>query len=284
MTAASGPSSRLAPTSGSGAGGLHSPTRTGEAEIAPLWRALPNWLTASRVMMATVFFVILTLWRYDDSRASRGETDWLLIASALLFVVATLTDALDGYLARRWGVESLLGRIMDPFADKLLVLGALIFMAGPDFWWRFPGEHVARFSGHGLQISGIYPWMVVVVVARELLVTSMRGVLEAQGVKFGASWPGKLKMIFQSVAIPAILGLVALTPVLPTFDAGTGPGVRPWGRDAIDVIAWSMVGVTILSGLPYVWRALRMLSEIRAEVREHKHTGGAAERADGGDA
>ncbi len=173
------------------------------------------------------------------------------LASALLFVVATLTDALDGYLARRWGVESLLGRIMDPFADKLLVLGALIFMAGPDFWWRFPGEHVARFSGHGLQISGIYPWMVVVVVARELLVTSMRGVLEAQGVKFGASWSGKLKMIFQSVAIPAILGLVALTPVLPTFDAGTGPGVRPWGRDAIDVTAWSMVGVTILSDMVY---------------------------------
>lgn len=220
-------------------------------------RALPNWLTVSRVVMAVVFFLILTLWRWEDSAASRGRVDGLLLACAALFAVATLTDALDGYLARRWQVESVFGRIMDPFADKVLVLGALVFMAGPDFWWNFPDGH-ATLAGHGVQITGIYPWMVVAIIGRELMVTSIRGVLEAQGIRFGAVWAGKLKMILQSVCIPAILAIIALMPTTPVVGAGGEPD-SPVGRIIVNVLAWSMVGVTILSGLPYLTRALGLL-------------------------
>ncbi len=234
-------------------------------------RALPNWLTVSRVVMAVVFFAILTLWRWDGSAAQTGGVDALLLACAALFAVATLTDALDGYLARRWNVESAFGRIMDPFADKVLVLGALVFLAGPDFWWRFPEGHAARLAGSGIQISGIYPWMVVAIIARELMVTSIRGVLEAQGVRFGAVWAGKLKMIFQSAGIPAILAIIALWPTAPVVSAGDPGWHATAGRIAVDVIAWTMVGVTLLSGVPYVTKGFSLL-----RVKDGAGAGGGA--------
>ncbi len=212
--------------------------------------------------MAIVFFGVLTAWRYDGSAASLGKTDWLLILAAGLFVVAGLTDFLDGYLARRWRVESVFGRIMDPFADKILVIGSAVFLAGPDFWWPTPQSH--KFIGHGIQLSGIYPWMVVAITGRELLVTSIRGVLESQGMKFGAEWSGKLKMGCQSVCVPAVLLTIALTSVIPRPDGGLGP----WGRVTIDVMVWTTVVVTLLSGAPYLWRACGMLAQWQRDRRE----------------
>lgn len=246
----------------------------GNAPTAPayIWRVLPNWLTASRVGMAVVFFVILTLWRWEGSAASFGRIDWLLLGCAALFTVATVTDLLDGYLARRWQVESAFGRIMDPFADKVLVIGALVFLAGPDFWWRFPDGHTARLTGPGVQLSGIYPWMVVVIVARELLVTSIRGFMESQGVKFGADMWGKVKMVVQSAAIPIILGLLAITPAMPMPDPAElvvgGDGFdKPWGYWAVTGVALAMVVMTIISGVPYAVRACVLVAQMRAEER-----------------
>ncbi|MCW5764467.1 MAG: CDP-alcohol phosphatidyltransferase family protein [Phycisphaeraceae bacterium] len=226
-----------------------------------LQRALPNWLTASRVVLAGVFFAVLTLWRFEDSAAARSQVDWMLLGAAALFGIAVATDALDGYLARRWKVESMFGRIMDPFADKILVLGALVFLAGPDFWWRFPDGHPARVSGHGIQISGVYPWMAVLMVGRELLVTSIRAVLEGQGVKFSSDWWGKWKMILQSAAIPAILIIIAAAPVRP--DAAGAFWKGDPGRVVVDLIVWTTLAVTVLSGVPYVARCLHVLAQRR---------------------
>lgn len=223
-----------------------------------LRRAIPNWLTASRVGFAIIFFIVLTLWRYEGSSAARGQVDWLLLAAAGLFGIAVATDALDGYLARRWNAESAFGRIMDPFADKILVIGALVFLAGPDFWWHFPEGSRARLSGLGIQISGFYPWMAVAMIGRELLVTSIRAVAEGQGVKFSADWWGKGKMILQSITIPAVLVIIATSRVLPD-PSGAAGWAAFWkgdpGRIAIDLLAWLTVGVTIISGVPYVMRA-----------------------------
>lgn len=242
--------------------------------VSPLRRALPNWLTASRVLMAVVFFLVLTVWRYDGSEASRGRTDWWLAFSASLFIVAGLTDIVDGHLARRWNAETTFGRIMDPFADKILVIGALVFLAGPDFWVPLPQHR--GFSGHGIQVSGVYPWMVVVIVGRELLVTSIRGALESRGVRFGADWSGKLKMFCQSVCIPTCLFTTAVTNVVPTLTPAPGaaaPGTNssaatlgvveqlPWGRWTVDITVWVTVTVTVLSAVPYVLRCLRLLAE-----------------------
>src|SRR5215831_10681530 len=87
-------------------------------------RHVPNILTVSRLALAAAFFVVLSPWQYEKSPALRGSgPDWRLLFSAVLFVVAAITDALDGLLARRWGVVSVFGRVMDPFADKILVIG-----------------------------------------------------------------------------------------------------------------------------------------------------------------
>lgn len=245
------------------------PTREVKAAaIAPpsiLWRELPNWLTASRVVMSLVFFAVLTFWRYGGSPASRGQTEWWLIFSASLFILASLTDVLDGYLARRWHVESAFGRIMDPFADKVLVIGALVFLAGPDFW--LPTTEIHRYIGFGLQLSGVYPWMVVVIIGRELLVTSIRGVLEGQGVRFGADWSGKLKMFLQCVCVPTVLMTIGVTNVVPHAGGAT------WGRLLIDVVVWLTVIATLLSGVPYVFRAVGIMNDRRRLKRSATGSG-----------
>jgi CDP-diacylglycerol--glycerol-3-phosphate 3-phosphatidyltransferase len=207
------------------------------------WRAhVPNVLTCLRVVLACGLFAMLSVWRYADSPAAArgGGVDWFLLAAAGLFVAAAVTDALDGYLARRWKAVSVFGRIMDPFADKLLVIGAFAFMSSAAFWWE-------QAEGGGRQVSGVQAWMVAVVLGRELLVTSIRGAMEGMGVSFAASGSGKVKMILQSVVIPLVLVILATTRV-------TG-SPRPVAGVAIDVAVWATVIVTAWSGLPYVSRA-----------------------------
>lgn len=216
-------------------------------------RSLPNYLTVARLVLAVAFFAVLTPWRYEASPvhvpgAGVGEGgtggaggrggDWWLIASAAIFILAAATDALDGHLARKWNVVSVFGRIMDPFADKLLVIGAFAFLAGPGFWLPDP-------AGGGRQVSAVLPWMVALILGRELLVTSIRGVMEGQGISFAATASGKWKMILQSVAVPGVLVLLAL-----------GAGETRAGALTIAVLVWATVVVTVWSGLPYVARAM----------------------------
>ena len=139
---------------------------------------------------------------------------------------------------------------MAPFADTLLVVGAFVFLAGPGFTTDgSPAE----------QISGVYPWMVAVILGRELLVTSIRAVFEGQGVSFAASWSGKGKMILQSVCVPAVLVLIALAnPVVPLPHRHVAEP-PPFARLAIDSVVWVTVVVTVWSGLPYVLRAIAIL-------------------------
>lgn len=235
---------------------------------------MPNILTGSRVIIAVVFFALLTRWRWEDSSAqalSRGTSDlkdWWLLLAASLFIIAGLTDILDGYLARAWNVETAFGRVMDPFADKILVVGGFVFLASADWWYEFSDPRVVKLSGHGMQVSGIYPWMVVVILGRELLVTSIRGVLEGQGVKFGADVWGKLKMFTQSVAVPTSLIAPAITKVVPD-DVTASFWSFPWGRITIDLTARVMLVVTIISTVPYVWRGVQLLSR-NGKVAEAK--------------
>ncbi len=204
----------------------------------PFRRSLPNALTMLRLVLAAAFFGTLNAYRYPDH-----NTLWANIA-VVFFVAAAITDAFDGYLARKWHVESVFGRIMDPFCDKVLVLGAFIYLAGPRFVFR---EWVEAGEFHTMA-TGVYPWMVVVVLARELLVTGFRGEAESMGVSFASNWVGKAKMILQSIVIPLVIVL--------TVNFKTG------GEDTLNVAAWVtcyvvvyvMVIVTILSGLPYVSR------------------------------
>lgn len=218
-------------------------------------RGLPNVLTLGRVALAVVFVVALSIWRIDRTRlplqAPTG-LDWWLLAAAAVFIAAALTDAADGYLARRWRVVSVFGRVMDPFADKLLVIAAFVLLAGPAFTSRhFPGE----------SFSCVEPWMAVVVLGRELLVTSIRGVYEGKGVSFAATWSGKWKMILQCVCVPLVLVLIATRDTRPDVGGDTHgdgwDGATPGARYVIMLVVWATVLVTAWSGVPYVLRAVR---------------------------
>ena len=183
---------------------------------------LPNQLTAARLVLAVVLFAFI------------AYSSWL--SCLLVFAVAVVTDGLDGYLARRQGLTSTLGRNLDPLVDKVLIGGAYIFLLplGQAEGW-------------------LHPWMVTLIVARELIITSLRSFLENQGVSFGADWLGKIKMVLQCAALCSIF--IALYAVaLET--SGQWLQLLTLARDCL---IWAMLVATALSGLQYLWRAASLL-------------------------
>ena len=220
---------------------------------------IPNLLTMLRLVLAAAFFVVLAYYKFDHDRYT------LLLPAIVLFIFAAMTDWLDGLLARRWQVESKFGRIMDPFCDKVLILGALCFLAGPGFvssWINNDASPAIIESG---QVSGIYPWMVVVIIARELLVTGIRGEMEGTGHKFGANLWGKLKMILQSIVVPAVLLFVWFLDRVSNLghdSLGTGMAILSFVFIR-DILVYATIVVTVLSGLPYVIGAYRVAKSER---------------------
>ncbi len=234
-------------------------------KAGPWERATPNALTGARIILAVAFFAVLTPFTYRQSPLASGTgPDWWLLLAAAIFVVAAITDALDGYLARRWNAETTFGRIMDPFADKLLVIGAFIFLAGPGFTHTggsilhapFRPDLPENVSG---SVTGVQAWMVAVILGRELLVTSIRGEAEGRGIRFGSIASGKWKMILQSVCIPAVLVLMNVPGGVGSGTAGEGESRRPgeWATWAILGLVYSTVLVTAWSGVPYITKAMR---------------------------
>ncbi|MGB7158334.1 MAG: CDP-alcohol phosphatidyltransferase family protein [Tepidisphaeraceae bacterium] len=213
-------------------------------------RHVPNLITGSRLVLAAAFFVLLGLYQYEG----RGHPS-LLIAAFVIFVAALVSDYLDGYLARKWKVEGAFGRVVDPFADKILVLGSFIFFAGKNFIIPESIEHPAAHPMVVKTITGVAPGIVIILLARELLVTSLRGISEAAGQSFGAVWAGKFKMAFQSGTILAILVYVMLRPWL------IEQGYETVARVLRDIGIWGTVLITVYSGLTYVTRAVSLFRQ-----------------------
>ena len=163
---------------------------------------------------------------------------WLTAAG--LFVFAVLTDVLDGWIARRYKLITQLGRIMDPFVDKFITSGTFLFLLPVT------------------QQSGVTPWMVVIVLGREMLVTSLRGFLEQRGADFSASFSGKLKMFLQCVAATA--AILSMHPPIAEWSVG-----RMEFTAVRDVLLWSMVAVTVWSGWDYVQRAIVLLRGVETK-------------------
>lgn len=183
-------------------------------------------------MLSAAFFSVLFL--LPSCSFAREEA--LGTLAVVVFIIAALTDILDGYLARRWNVVSVFGRVMDPFCDKLLVLGALVMLATPPYCVH----------------SGIRAWMVVLILGRELYVTSVRAVAESQGLAFPADRWGKIKMFLQCVAIPFAI-FVGTHP-----EAAKSPVWQAWRDGTI----WAMVAGTVFSLVPYVIRSATVLKSV----------------------
>ena len=210
-----------------------------------MYRQVPNLITILRLVLTVMFFFILNI---NDERNFERQM-WIGFG---VFLVATLTDILDGYLARKWKAESAFGRIVDPFVDKILICGAFIFFSSNHFIdvavrSKFPEAALALPPAGVLpSLTGVVPWMVVVLVAREFLITSIRGLAEAQGVAFRADWAGKIKMFTQSVAAAAVLVDLALINKVG------------WVHMTRDIAIWVTVVVTILSATTYILRAWKI--------------------------
>jgi CDP-diacylglycerol--glycerol-3-phosphate 3-phosphatidyltransferase len=181
---------------------------------------VPNLLSLVRIPLAVAIFACIV------------HHDWL--AALVLFLAATATDWLDGWWARRYGPLTLIGRNLDPLADKVLVCGAFIYLIP-------------------VETAGILPWMVTVVVVRELLVTGIRGMVEATGKKFGADWFGKLKMALQC----AVLIGVFLIQWWRTDELS--PSALKILEPLQSILLWLMLAATVGSGVQYVVKAARMM-------------------------
>jgi CDP-diacylglycerol---glycerol-3-phosphate 3-phosphatidyltransferase len=184
------------------------------AKTQPRFWNVPNTLTVGRLVLAVFVFAFIS-WQ------------WYELALAA-FVVAALSDALDGYFARLLGQDTAIGRQLDPLIDKVIVSGCYIYLA--------------TIAG-----TGVYPWMVTAIVVRELLIQGLRSLLEGQGQPFGAKMAGKLKTTVQCLSVIAIL--LALCATAP-------PQAFLWIRD---ILTWLAVALTIYSGASYLSSAMPAL-------------------------
>ena len=187
-----------------------------------MWKHVPNMLTFMRLGM-TIIFLLMVL--YSPDVANRPL---FLDIAFVLFVVAGLTDIVDGIVARRYDASTKFGRMIDPLADKILVCGAFVC---------FAVVGLPRLFNWGPTTLAIVHWTVVgILIVREVYVTIIRHRAEAQGINFGAVAAGKIKMFLQTFAIGTVL-------------IKTAHVEAAWGHWFTLITFVAMIAMTIISGL-----------------------------------
>jgi len=166
---------------------------------------LPNKLTVARVI-AVPFFIIAYVFGYD-------------LIAFIIFVAASLTDMLDGQIARKYGLVTNFGKIMDPLADKILVYSAFCCM---------------------VEIGLVPAWMLIIILAREFIVAGMRTVAASEGIVVAAGTSGKIKTVLQMIAVPLLLLIGVLD-----FE---------WVNILAMVFLWASLIMTVVSGAEYIIR------------------------------
>ena len=175
---------------------------------------LPNKLTILRVIMIPFFVAFLML-------ENGANTTYRYIAAAL-FIIASLTDLLDGKIARKYNLVTNFGKFMDPLADKLLVCSALICM---------------------IELGQLPAWMVIIIISREFIISGFRLVASDNGVVIAASYWGKFKTTFQ------MIGVVLLILNIPALSMVTG------------IVIWIAVALTVISLVDYIVKNAGVLKE-----------------------
>ena len=175
---------------------------------------LPNKLTTLRVIMIP-FFVFFLLWQ-------NGENYTFRMIALALFIIASLTDLLDGKIARKYNLVTNFGKFMDPLADKLLVCSALICL---------------------IELNALPAWMVIIIISREFIMSGFRLIASDNGVVIAASYWGKFKTTFQMVSVVLlILDIPALAFVTT-------------------ICVWIALVLTIVSLVDYIYKNHKILTE-----------------------
>ena len=181
---------------------------------------LPNFLTVLRILLVPVLVVALL--------GAGGEASDVLAAA--VFWVASVTDAIDGWIARSREQITTFGKLMDPVADKLLVIAALLSL---------------------VSLGRLEAWVAMVIIAREFAVTVARLQARAEGVVIAANWWGKAKTLVQMLTI----FLLILFDPAPTW---------------VEVLVYAMVAVTVISGIDYFFGMRKLLREAEARRAAHR--------------
>jgi CDP-diacylglycerol--glycerol-3-phosphate 3-phosphatidyltransferase len=182
---------------------------------------LPNTLSLVRVFLAPLVLLFLTL-RINAPVPYLtdlvGGISWGDLLAGSVFIVAAITDSLDGYIARKHKLVTTLGKFIDPLADKVLVIAAMVAL---------------------VELQRIPAWIVVVIITREFVVTGLRLVASAEGVVIAASRGGKIKTVFQ---------IIAVSLLILRLPGGTG-------------LMWVAMFLTVWSGMEYLVGGAKMLIE-----------------------
>ena len=175
---------------------------------------LPNKLTVLRVILIPFFVVSMMI--------ENGANQTFRYVAAAIFIIASLTDMLDGKIARKYNLVTNFGKFMDPLADKLLVCSALICL---------------------IQLGQLPAWMVIIIVSREFIISGFRLVAAEQGIVIAASYWGKFKTTFQ---------MIAVVLMIPNFEA----------LSAVTLICtWAALILTIISLVDYIAKNHKVLTE-----------------------
>ena len=180
---------------------------------------VPNFLTVLRILLVPVLVVVLL-------GASKSDGD---VLAAIVFGIASFTDAIDGWLARRHEAITTFGKLMDPVADKLLIIAALLSL---------------------VSLNRLDAWVAMVIIAREFAVTVTRMAATQQGVVIAANWWGKAKTVVQVQAIFFLIAMGTPTPL--------------W----VDIWVYAAVLITVISGIDYFFGLRRHLNEADREAAE----------------
>jgi CDP-diacylglycerol---glycerol-3-phosphate 3-phosphatidyltransferase len=182
-----------------------------------------NWanrLTVSRLVLTVLFVAMLNCtWIYART------------AAFIIFLIAGVTDFVDGEIARRWGIITNFGKLMDPLVDKIMMAAAFISL---------------------VPMGAIPAWAATTVVAREFLITGLRLMASARGQVLPAEGLGKHKTAWQIITVIFFLGLLSAEE-LHYGNAESGWWYRAW-NDGGPVLVWVTVALTLYSGLRYAWR------------------------------
>lgn len=169
---------------------------------------LPNALASLRILLAPIMFWIILNPEYFTDNGY--HISWNYYVAALLFVLASITDFFDGYIAREWNQSTMLGAIIDPLADKMLTLAAFLGL---------------------MMIGEASAWAIYIIIVRELFITGIRTIAVSEAISVKASWAGKVKTVFQMIAIGFLLMH------------------WPFATELL----WFAVALTVYSGLEYLY-------------------------------
>lgn len=181
----------------------------------------PNKLTVLRIILIPVYMLFYML-----------DTNWSLYAALLIFIAASLTDQLDGHLARKNNQVTTFGKLMDPLADKMLILAALVCFVEKD-------------------VPYITSWVIVIILAREFMVSGVRMLAMGENNVIAASIWGKAKTVSQFVLTVAVMVFQAASVYLPM--------ITPVTDILIGIMTVVSVVLTVFSGWDYVWKNRSLL-------------------------